>query len=146
MIDMGVPGYLVASSVIAILAQRLVRTVCPKCKQESKPKEVELRAAGINLESAKNAAFALGKGCANCSRSGYRGRIGIHELMIVTPKVREMIFESKSNQEIRAVAIEQGMKTLYMDGMRKVMEGITTFDEVYRAAKRTEQDEEVSLL
>ncbi len=146
MIDMGVPGYLVASSVIAILAQRLVRTVCPKCKQESKPKELELKAAGINLESAKKATFALGKGCSHCSKSGYRGRIGIHELMMVTPKIREMIFAAKSNAEIREVAIEQGMKTLYMDGMRKVMEGITTFDEIYRNAKRTQQDEEVSLL
>ena len=144
MIDMGVPGYLVASSVIAILAQRLIRTVCPKCKQEFKPKETELRAAGISLESAANAHFARGKGCANCSRSGYRGRIGIHELMMVTPKVRELIFESKSNQEIRTVAIEQGMKTLYRDGMEKCMAGITTFDEIYRAAKRTEQDAEIS--
>jgi type IV pilus assembly protein PilB len=140
MVDIGVPNYLVASSVIAVLAQRLVRTICPRCKQSYTPRPSELEEAGIPPEIAKKAAFAKGKGCGHCQRSGYRGRIGIHELMLVTPKVREMIFENRSASDLREVAIKQGMSTLYIDGMAKVLKGITTMEEVFGEAKRTEQD------
>lgn len=140
MTDMGVPGYLVASSVIGILAQRLVRVICSRCKQQFKPSEAVLEEAGIPLEVAKNAEFARGKGCNYCQKKGYRGRIGIYELMIVSSKVREMIFSAQSTAEIRKLAIEEGMDTLYVDGIRKAMKGITTLDEVYRVAKKTEQD------
>lgn len=140
MVDMGVPGYLVASSVIAVLAQRLVRTICPKCKQPYQPKETDLRAAGIPMELAEQATFMRGKGCGHCQRSGYRGRIGIHELMLISAKIREMIFEAKAAQDVRRVAINEGMRTLYVDGFNKVMTGVTTFEEVFRVAKRTEQD------
>ena len=140
MVDMGVPGYLVASSVIAILAQRLVRVICQKCKQPYTPPESVLRDAGITPEMAANATFAKGKGCANCQRGGYRGRIGIYELMMVTSKIRELIFEAASSTDIRKAAISQGMKTLYIDGIHKVMKGVTSFEEVYRVAKKTEQD------
>ncbi len=140
MVDMGVPGYLVASTVVAVLAQRLVRVICPKCKQSWEPPESVLADAGIPSELAKNASFARGKGCGYCQKKGYRGRIGVHELMLISQKVREMIFEAKSAVELRRVAVKEGMKTLYMDGMEKVMGGITTFEEVYRIAKKTEQD------
>jgi type IV pilus assembly protein PilB len=140
MIDMGVPGYLVASSVIAIMAQRLVRVICPKCKQPYTPPESVLQESGITRAMADEANFARGKGCANCQKKGYRGRIGIYELMLITAKIREMIFENASSQELRKVAIKQGMKTLYQDGIAKVLNGITTLEEVYRVAKRTEQD------
>ncbi len=140
MVDMGVPAYLVASSVIAVLAQRLVRTICPRCKQSFKPPESVIKDAGLPPELVKYAEFAKGKGCSYCQRSGYRGRLGIYELMLVTSKIREMMFKATPTQEIREAAISQGMTTLYADGMRKVMRGITTFEEVYRVAKRTEQD------
>ena len=81
-----------------------------------------------------------GKGCGYCNKKGYRGRLGIFELMLVTAKVRQMVFENRSSQEIRKLAISQGMTTLYNDGIRKVVSGITTLEEVYRVAKRTEQD------
>jgi type IV pilus assembly protein PilB len=142
MVDMGVPGYLVSSSVIAVLAQRLVRTVCPRCKQKYTPRESQLLEAGIDLEDAKNADFMRGKGCSHCQKKGYRGRIGIHEMMIISPKIRELIFESRSAVEIRSVAIAEGMKTLYLDGLTKAMTGVTTLEEVFRVAKRTEQDAE----
>jgi type IV pilus assembly protein PilB len=87
-----------------------------------------------------------GKGCNHCQRSGYRGRTGIHELMMVTPKIREMIFDAKSNADVRRIAITQGMKTLYIDGVEKAIKGITTLDEVFRVAKRTEQDSEIEIL
>ena len=81
-----------------------------------------------------------GKGCGNCNKSGYRGRQGIFELMMINSKIRELIFKNVSSTEIRKVAITQGMSTLYVDGIRKVMKGVTTMEEVYRNAKRTEQD------
>ena len=140
MVDMGVPGYLVASSVIAVLAQRLVRVICARCKQPHQPPESVIVDAGIPPELAKKATFMRGKGCAYCHKKGFRGRIGIYEMMMITSKVRELIFQNASSQEIRKIAISQGMKTLYVDGMYKVMKGVTTFEEVYSVAKRTEQD------
>ncbi|MDX1946992.1 MAG: GspE/PulE family protein [Pirellulaceae bacterium] len=140
MVDMGVPNYLVASSVIAVLAQRLVRIICPKCKQPIQLSDAVLRDAGIPPQVAAQATFMKGKGCANCNKGGFRGRQGIFELMLIQSKIREMIFKNVSAVEIRKVAISLGMKTLYVDGIRKVMRGMTTLEEVYRNAKRTEQD------
>jgi type IV pilus assembly protein PilB len=140
MVDIGVPNYLVASSVIAVLAQRLVRLICTKCKQQNVLSEAVLRDAGIPLKLAAKANFSKGKGCSNCNKGGYRGRQGIFELMLINAKIRDMIFKSVSAVEIRKQAINQGMKTLYVDGIRKVVQGVTTLDEVYRNAKRTEQD------
>ncbi|MCI0358184.1 MAG: GspE/PulE family protein [Planctomycetaceae bacterium] len=140
MVDMGVPNYLVASSVIAVLAQRLVRLVCSKCKQQIQLPESVIRDAGIPAKLAAKAHFSKGKGCSNCNKGGYRGRQGIFELMLVNSKVREMIFQNQSAVEIRKLAITQGMKTLYVDGINKVIKGATTLEEVYREAKRSEQD------
>jgi len=140
MVDIGVPNYLVASSVIAVLAQRLVRLVCSKCKQQIQLPESVIRDAGIPARLAAKAQFTKGKGCSNCNKGGYRGRQGIFELMLVNSKIREMIFKNQSSVEIRKVAITQGMKTLYVDGINKVIRGVTTLEEVYREAKRSEQD------
>lgn len=144
MVDMGVPGYLVASSVIAVLAQRLVRVVCKRCKQKYMPSESILEDLGITMEAAKNAEFARGKGCNYCNKKGFRGRLGIFELMMITNKVRDLIFDGASTQVIRGLAISEGMRTLYYDGIDKAMNGTTTLDEVYRIAKRTQQDEPIS--
>jgi type IV pilus assembly protein PilB len=140
MVDMGVPNYLVASSVIAVLAQRLVRIICQRCRQPIQLPENVLVDAGITPELAAKATFMKGKGCANCGKRGYRGRQGIFELMLVNAKIRELIFKNVSAVEIRKQAMEQGMKTLYVDGIHKVMKGVTSLEEVYRNAKRTEQD------
>ena len=140
MTDMGVPGYLVASSVIGIVAQRLVRVICSRCKQKYTPPDSVLEDAGIPPEVAKNANFSRGKGCNYCQKKGFRGRLGIYELMMITPRIREMIFGGNSTAEIRKVAITEGMSTLYVDGINKVLDGVTTLEEVYRVAKRTEQD------
>jgi type IV pilus assembly protein PilB len=139
LIDMGVPSYLVSSTVVAILAQRLVRVICTKCKQPYMPSEAVLEAAGITPEMAKNANFARGAGCGHCQKSGYRGRLGIFELMLMNTRLRELAFSGAPTQQIRKAAIESGMKTLYEDGLRKVMAGITTLEEVYRVAKRTSE-------
>ena len=138
MVDMGVPGYLVASSVNGVLAQRLVRTICKRCKQKNTLSAAVLADAGIPSEVAAVAEFSKGKGCPYCGKSGFRGRIGIYELMMVNGKLREMMFRAKSSIELRDEAIRQGMTTLYCDGIRKVIRGITTLEEVYRVSKKTE--------
>jgi len=140
MVDMGVPNYLVASSVVAVLAQRLVRLICQRCRQPLQLSDSVLEDAGISKQLAAKATFMKGKGCANCNKGGYRGRQGIYELMLINSKIRELIFKNVSAVEIRKQAIKQGMKTLYVDGVHKVMRGVTTLEEVYRNAKRTEQD------
>ena len=141
MIDMGVPAYLVASSVVAILAQRLVRTICPKCRTKYKPTEQEISEAGMPPEMVETATFMRGKGCASCQKSGFRGRMGIYEMLMIDSSVRELIFRQASSQEIRDYAVDQGgMDTLYMDGLSKVAQGFTTFSEVMRVAKRGDSD------
>src|SRR6056297_1664467 len=141
MVDMGVPGYLVASSVIAVLAQRLVRVTCSRCKVRYQPSEAVLADSMLPPEMVKQAEFARGKGCSYCGKTGYRGRLGIYELMLINNRLREMMFKAGSTKEIRTEAINNGMSTLYADGMLKVIRGITTFEEVYRVAKQTEQEE-----
>ena len=140
MVDIGVPSYMVASSVIAVLAQRLVRTICPRCKAKYKPPESVIKDSMLPPEMIAQAEFAKGKGCTYCGRTGYRGRIGIYELMIVNSKLRELMFKGTTTAAVRTEAINNGMSTLYADGMLKVIRGITTFDEVNRVAKRTEQE------
>jgi type IV pilus assembly protein PilB len=137
MIDLGVPAYLVSGSVIGILAQRLVRVICSKCKQPHQPTEGQLQAAGITPEQAATANFMKGKGCNHCGNGGYRGRLGIFELMTMSSRIRELAFQGASTQDIRKAAIKGGMTTLYDDGIRKVLEGITTIEEVFRVAKKS---------
>jgi type IV pilus assembly protein PilB len=140
MTDMGVPAYMVASSVISVLAQRLVRKICTRCKFAAQLPDSVLEDAGLPREILSVAKFAKGKGCPYCQKKGYRGRIGIYELMLINARIREMMFGSKSSAELRTQAILGGMTTLYCDGLRKVINGISTLDEVYRCAKKTEQE------
>ena len=138
MIDMGVPAYLVASSVIAVLAQRLVRVNCTKCKQPYQPLDTQIESAGITPEMLEGATFMKGRGCGHCQKSGYKGRLGIFELMVMTNKIREMAFQGAATQEIRRAAVSQGMLIMFEDGIAKTLRGITTLDEVFRVSKRTE--------
>ncbi len=140
MVDMGVPGYLVASSVVAIIAQRLVRTICSKCKARYTPSQEMIHEIGLTEEQVKNANFMKGKGCNTCQKTGFKGRLGIYELMMIDSKTRELIFKGASTQVLRENAIRNGMDTLFMDGVKKVLAGVTTFEEIYRVAKKTEQD------
>ena len=140
MTDMGVPGYMVASSVIAVMAQRLVRKICTRCKYPIVLSEAVLEDAGLPPEIVPFAKFSKGKGCPYCQKKTYRGRIGIYELMVVNGRLRELMFSGKSSAALRTEAINAGMTTLYCDGLRKVISGITTLDEVYKTAKKTEQE------
>jgi type IV pilus assembly protein PilB len=128
--DIGVPPFLIASSVISIMAQRLVRVNCVKCKEPIVPTPTELRAAGISPEQVAKATFMKGRGCTHCRQTGFRGRIGLFELMRMTSIIRELTFAQAPTQEIRRKARSSGMKTLLDDGVLKVLKGSTTLDEI----------------
>ena len=135
LIDMGVPPFLVATSIQAVLAQRLVRTNCPKCLESFTPDPKHLQVLGIKPEQASQREFKRGKGCDHCKGSGYRGRRGIFELMVMSRQIRDLAFAKSSSSAIRSAAIANGMNTLSMDGVRKVLQGITTPEEIVRMAK-----------
>jgi type IV pilus assembly protein PilB len=128
--DIGVQPFLVASSVIAIMAQRLVRLICPKCKEPDTPPATEIKAAGLTPAMAKTANFARGRGCNHCHHTGFRGRKGIFELLRMNSSIREMTFNREPTQAIRRQARLLGMRTLLEDGVAKAVAGITTLEEV----------------
>ncbi len=130
LVDIGVQPFLVASSLIAIMAQRLVRIVCPKCKAPDQPSAHEIKAAGLSAEQLKHANFMRGQGCSHCNHTGYRGRLGIFELLKMTGAMREMTFKREPTQSIRRQARLMGMRTLLEDGLHKALKGITTLEEV----------------
>ena len=132
LIDIGVKPFLVASSTRAIMAQRLVRKICEKCKEPYVAQESELRLLGPAAKQLASAQLFHGKGCADCSFTGYRGRLGIYEIFQIDDQVRNLIFSQVSSTELRLKARELGMRTLREDGVRKVVAGITTLEEVLR--------------
>lgn len=144
LIDIGVQPFLVASSVNGIMAQRLVRKVCPKCRQRYEPPAHLLQGLGLRPEIVKKANFMRGKGCSYCRKTGYRGRIAIFELMVMSSQIRELTFKGEATQVIRKVARKQGMRTLFEDGMIKSLKGITTLDEVLRITQVTGQEQGVA--
>jgi type IV pilus assembly protein PilB len=135
LIDMGVPPFLVATSIQAVLAQRLIRTNCPKCLEPFEPEARQISLLNLKPEQVSNRSFKRGKGCDHCKGSGYRGRKGIFEMMVMNRQLRDLAFAKASTAEIRRVAISNGMNTLAMDGARKALQGVTTPDEVIRMAK-----------
>lgn len=130
LVDIGVAPFLVASSVIAIMAQRLVRKVCPKCKEPDQPPAHEIKAAGLTPQQVSGATFLRGRGCSHCNHTGYRGRLGIFEMMRMNNTIREMTFGREPTQTIRRQARLLGMRTLLEDGVQKALKGITTLEEV----------------
>ena len=134
MVDMGVEPFLVASTVEAVMAQRLVRKLCQHCKQEYRPdrKEVPLDFPWDDLGGGK---IFRAVGCRECRGTGYRGRQGIYELMVTTNEIRQLAHDRSSSWKLAQCAIEQGMRTLRQDGWKKVLAGISSVDEVVRNAK-----------
>ena len=135
LIDMGVPPFLVATSIQAILAQRLVRTNCPKCSAAYTPDPAHVAALGLRKEQLADATFMHGIGCDHCKGSGYRGRKGIFEMMVMNRHLRDLAFNRASASEVRKAALANGMVSLAMDGARKAVQGVTTPDEVMRSAR-----------
>ncbi len=130
LIDIGVQPFLVASSLRAVMAQRLVRRICPNCKQPTELTESEMRALRIEPGQLRDAQVMLGKGCDQCRGTGYKGRMGIFEIFILDDEVRHIINKRCSTLNLRQRARELGMRTLREDGIRKVLDGLTTAEEV----------------
>lgn len=141
LVDMGTPPFLVASSVILILAQRLVRRICAKCREEIELSEEILNELQLSPERAGGATFYRGAGCYECGNSGYRGRAGIYEVMPVSPNVRDMILDRRPSSEIKRKAISEGMLTLRMDALEKLMRGVTTVEEVLKESTQDDPGE-----
>ncbi len=138
LIDMGIEPFLVASSVEAVLAQRLVRTICPKCKEEQKVDPDYLAKIGFPADEIATAKFYRGKGCESCRQLGYQGRMGIYELLLVSEAVRPLILNRAPATTIAQKAIQHGMRTLRVDGWNKVRAGQTTIEEVLRVTQTEE--------
>jgi type IV pilus assembly protein PilB len=134
LVDMGVEKFLVTSSVVLIVAQRLVRRICPKCKEDYQPSEVELLALGVNPDEHPGAVFAKGTGCSHCADTGYKGRLAIHEVLRMTENLAECIMSGMHTNELRREARRQGMLTLRDSGIRKVLNRITTPEEILRVS------------
>ena len=135
LLDMGVEPFLVTSAVSCVLAQRLVRRLCDKCKEPYTPTEAELLASGwaeVAGDVSDEPTFFRAAGCGACSKSGYRGRFAVHEVMPMTEEIAALILKRGPSDAVRALAMEQGMIPLRQDGLRKIAQGRTTFDELYR--------------
>lgn len=130
--DMGVPAFLITATVEAVLAQRLVRRICSDCRTEFDPSDELLMELQLPLDTARQYSFYYGKGCAVCNNSGYKGRVGLYELLDITDEVRDLITAEASVDELRNFARTQGMVTLREAGLKLIFDGITTIDEVVR--------------
>jgi general secretion pathway protein E len=132
LIDMEIEPFLVSSSVIVVIAQRLVRMLCPDCKESYIPDDESLATIGIEERMLGNHKIYRSKGCPSCMNTGYRGRTAIFEMMIFNDDLKKLILKTSDANQIREAAIKSGMSTLMRDGARKVLEGMTSIEEVYR--------------
>ncbi|MFN6111493.1 MAG: GspE/PulE family protein, partial [Planctomycetota bacterium] len=130
--DMGVPTFLITATVEAILAQRLVRRICPACKEEVEPTDEQLYELSLSRETLGDRKFFRGSGCNNCNNTGYKGRIGMFELMVMDDELREMIMNEASADELRQAAKKKGMRLLRDAGEAFIYEGKSTAEEVIR--------------
>ena len=132
MVDMGIEPFLVASSTNLIMAQRLLRKVCASCKTDVKLHPEALRELGLSDEDARKESFKEGKGCVDCNNTGYKGRVGVYEVMPMSARIRDQILDRSSTAEIKKQAVAEGMLTLRMDALIKLKKGITTAEEVLK--------------
>ncbi|MBU1985114.1 Flp pilus assembly complex ATPase component TadA, partial [bacterium] len=132
LVDMGVERFLVSSSLSLLVAQRLIRKICMKCKTETEIHPEALREINLDPQAYQGHTFYRGAGCIECNSTGYRGRTGIYEVMPITPKIRTMILDGRTTAELEAASVEDGMLTLRTGAIKKFERGITTIDEVLR--------------
>ena len=137
MVDMGIEPFNVASAVNLIVAQRLVRRICADCKEAHKYSDEELNAFGIPLDEARTNTFYRGTGCSTCNETGYKGRQGLYEVMLMSSALRRAVLKGASSDDLRELAVREGMLTLRVDGMFKVKKGITTLEEVVKETAAT---------
>ena len=132
LIDMGVEPFLISSTLCAVLGQRLVRRICTACRTEYEPEEDDLDALGLTPEDIRDRKFYYGKGCGNCNNTGYRGRVGLFELLRMTSEIQRMVNQKLPTGLIRDKAVEEGMVTMRQAGVRCILDGITTPEEILR--------------
>ncbi|MEJ2058669.1 MAG: hypothetical protein P8X39_12620, partial [Desulfofustis sp.] len=133
--DMGLEPFLIGSSINAVLAQRLVRRICPSCKEHYRPNPEELERIGLSTTDLINGLVSRGRGCETCLETGYRGRTGIHEFMLLDEELKRIILETSDAAQLKKHACGRGMRTLLQDGANRVLKGETTVAEVYRVAQ-----------
>lgn len=136
LVDIGVEPFLISSSVIAVAAQRLIRVLCTECKTPHKPDEIALQTIGITPEQARAGTIHKAVGCDNCFKTGYRGRVGIFEFMLLDNNLKSLILQAFDSNKIKRAALENGMITLRQDGVTKVLSGTTTIEEILRVTQR----------
>jgi len=132
LVDLGVPPFLICATLEAIIAQRLVRTICTHCKTQYQPSAESLASIGLTPDDLEGKNFCYGKGCQHCNNTGYRGRIAIFEILIMSDTIRELVMKNESANTLRAVARQEGMRTLRESGLLHIYDGITTIEEVVR--------------
>jgi type IV pilus assembly protein PilB len=130
--DMGVPPFLITATLEAVLAQRLVRKICKECRELAMPSTDTLAQLDIDPDDVLEKKFYRGRGCAACNNTGFKGRTGLYELMIMNDRLREMINRGASTEQLRDLALQTGMRPLRISGMEKVYGGVTTIEEVIR--------------
>ena len=133
LLDMGIEAFLIASSLEGVLAQRLVRKICPICRMES-PVAPAVREKMEAISGRRiDGTFYIGRGCEECRNNGYRGRVGIFELLSLTPELKELVLQKRSNAELKATA-QRGMMTMHQDALQKAAAGITSLEEILRVS------------
>jgi type II secretion system protein E len=140
LVDMGVEPFLLTSTLRGVIGQRLIRTICPNCKEPYIPSDMELDEFAVTREEVEEITFYHGHGCDNCNFTGYKGRLGIFEFMRISEEINELILQRASTDEIHALAIHQGMETMRSDGWLKICLGVTTFEEVSRQTPREDEE------
>lgn len=135
LIDMGIEPYLLTSSVVGVLAQRLVRTICPHCKESYVPSDIELKEMQLMRSHLPDGVLHKGLGCSACFGSGYKGRHGIYELMILSSSIKQQLLRSADAHQLQKIALEGGLSSLRQEGAYLVRDGITTSAEVLRATR-----------
>lgn len=145
LLNLGVEAFLIASTVVGVLAQRLLRRVCPACAQPYSPRPVELQRIGYRAEALKGARLMKGTGCPECRYTGYKGRVGVYELLIPSELIRNAILEQRTTYELRKIAMEStGLISLLEDGLAKAATGVTTFEEVLRCLPRLQRPRSIT--
>ncbi|MCU0584446.1 MAG: Flp pilus assembly complex ATPase component TadA [Desulfobacterales bacterium] len=140
LLNMNIEAFLIASTVVSIMAQRLLRQVCPDCAASYRPTPIDLQRLGYGPGDAEGARFTKGRGCARCQYTGYRGRVGIFELLLLSEEIRNAIIQHQTSQEIRRISIESsGLTTLLEDGLVKAAAGVTTIEELLRCLPRLQR-------
>ncbi|MFH0793008.1 MAG: ATPase, T2SS/T4P/T4SS family [bacterium] len=140
LIDMGTEPFLISSTLEAIVGQRLVRTICPRCKTSYSPPPEEMEEFNLRPEDVEGVTFFRGEGCEECGHTGYKGRMGLFELIILDDDIRALILERPTTDEIHEMAVRKGMKTMRQDGWLKILLGLTTFEEVARQTPKESKE------